>query len=149
MARPRKPTSLKMITGTNRPDRNLPEIKVDSGVPDCPKWLNAKGKKYWADVAPILEKNNLLSVCDLSIFSIHCDSMGLYIDACERIDGIDDLIDTTPQDYKVQSVITQLRNKLWDQVMKSGTAFGHSPQARSSIKAEPKKEKKANPFDGI
>tara|TARA_R110002049_G_scaffold20018_1_gene74240 strand:+ start:65 stop:514 length:450 start_codon:yes stop_codon:yes gene_type:complete len=149
MARPRKPTALKIITGTNRPDRNAPEIQVDAGIPDCPKWLNASGKKYWAEIAPILEKNNLLSVCDLSTFSLHCDSMGLFVEIAERIESVDELITMTPQGFEVQGVLIQIRNKLWDQVLKSGAAFGHSPQSRSSIKAEPKAEKKVNSFDGI
>ena len=149
MARPRKPTALKIVTGTNRKDRSAPEIQVDAGVPDCPKWLNKEGKKYWADIAPILEKNNLLSACDLSMFSMHCDSMGLFIEVAERIDGVDELMTITPQGFEVQGVLIQIRNKLWDQVVKSGAAFGHSPASRSTIKAEPKAEKKVNAFDAI
>mgnify|MGYP003665322885 FL=1 len=149
MARPRKPTALKIITGTNRADRNATEIQVDAGIPDCPKWLNASGKKYWSEIAPILEQNNLLSVCDLSTFSLHCDSMGLFIEVAERIESVDELITETPQGFEVQGVLIQIRNKLWDQVVKSGAAFGHSPQSRSSIKSEPKAEKKVNSFDGI
>ena len=149
MARPRKPTALKIVTGTNRPDRNEPEIQVTSGIPECPSWINGSGKKYWSEIAPILEENNLLSVCDLSTFSLHCDSMGLFVEIAERIESVDELITVTPQGFEVQGVLIQIRNKLWDQVLKSGAAFGHSPQSRSSIKAEPKTEKKVNEFDDI
>jgi P27 family predicted phage terminase small subunit len=147
--RPKTPKALKIVQGTYRKDQDHNEIQVDAGIPDCPKWLNASGKKYWSEIAPILEQNNLLSVCDLSTFSLHCDSMGLFIEIAERIESVDELMTITPQGFEVQGVLIQIRNKLWDQVVKSGAAFGHSPQSRSSIKAEPKTEKKVNSFDGI
>lgn len=147
--RPKTPKSLKIIQGTFRKDQDHNEIEVTSGIPACPSWINGSGKKYWSEIAPILEENNLLSVCDLSTFSLHCDSMGLFVEIAERIESVDELITVTPQGFEVQGVLIQIRNKLWDQVLKSGAAFGHSPQARSSIKAEPKADKKANKFDDI
>ena len=147
--RKRTPDALKIIKGTFRKDQAHDQIEVDVGVPDCPDWLNSEGKKYWSDVAPFLQENNLISVCDLSSFSLHCDSYGLFVEVSKRIENLDSMIDATPQGYEVQSVLVQIRNKLWDQVMKSKDAFGLSPQARSSIKAEPAKEKPKSPFDGI
>ena len=65
MGRHRKPAALKVIKGTNRPDRNEPLTLVAAGVPECPDWLVDEAKKYCDLMAPQLERGGLLSVLDL------------------------------------------------------------------------------------
>ena len=147
----RKPISnkLKLLKGTYRKDRPLDEVEMDAGMPDCPRWVNASGKEYWAETAPMLAEKGLLSPCDLSTFSLHCDSFGLFIDVSERIESIDELITRTPQDFQVQDVLFQIRSKLWTQIIKTSALFGLSIQARAGIKVEKAPEQMTNAFDDI
>ncbi|MFB3128964.1 MAG: hypothetical protein ACE1Y7_04575 [Lysobacteraceae bacterium] len=42
MSRPRKPTALKVVAGTDRPDREAPaaaELPLVSDVPPAPDWM--------------------------------------------------------------------------------------------------------------
>ena len=59
MANPRKPSSLKVIAGTDQPCRALPKdapvLPTISDVPKPPDWLpNAHAVKEWQRLAPIL-----------------------------------------------------------------------------------------------
>ena len=147
----RKPKSdkLKVIQGSYRKDRKRNSVEVDSGIPECPQWIKGEGRQYWKEIAPILHKNGLLADIDQSIFSLHCDSYGLYIQASKRIKNLETMIDSTPQGHKMQSAIMQIRNKLWEQVMKSGKEFGLSVQSRAGITLESTKENQGNPFGRI
>ena len=147
----RKPISnkLKLLKGTYRKDRPLDEVEMDAGMPDCPHWVNTRGKEYWAETAPVLAEQGLLSPCDLSTFSLHCDSFGLFVDVSERIESIDELITKTPQDFEVQDVLFQIRSKLWTQIIKTSALFGLSIQARAGIKVEKAPEQMTNAFDDI
>ena len=147
----RKPISnkLKLLKGTYRKDRPLDEVEMDAGMPDCPRWVNASGKEYWAETAPMLAEKGLLSPCDLSTFSLHCDSFGLFVDVSEKIKTIKQLTKKTPNDFQVQDVLFQIRNKLWVQIIKTSALFGLSVQARAGITIEGNEAKKANAFDNI
>lgn len=128
------PTQLKVIQGNFRKDRHAHGPRVEIGAPKCPHWLPRSAKRYWAEIAPELEKVGLISVIDSAVFVAHCDSMGRYEDVTRKLKELDALIDKTPQGYQVQSALFTVRNKLWDQVLRSAQEFGLTPAARSKIK---------------
>jgi phage terminase small subunit len=73
---PRKPSALKLVAGTSRPDRE-PEASVDlplaDSVPDAPDWLpNAHAMKEWNRLAPILHANRLLTEAGLMTLGHLC-----------------------------------------------------------------------------
>jgi len=123
-----------VLHGTFRKDRDDHGPRVPIGAPECPAWLPRLAKKYWGKIAPDLEAVGLLSVTDLGAFAAHCDSMGRYEEITKKLKRLDDLLDKTPQDYMVQSAMFTVRNKLWDQVMRSAQEFGLTPAARSKVK---------------
>ena len=66
MANPRKPTSLKVVAGTDRPCRRPESAPVEipalDHIPDPPDWLpNAHAVNEWQRLAPILTANKLLT----------------------------------------------------------------------------------------
>lgn len=134
MGRPNKPAQLHVINGTARKDRHQHGPKVEIGMPDCPVWLPKTAKKYWKQIAPELVKAGLIGVVDGAAFIAHCDSMGKFEEVTRRLKTIEDTLDETPQGYQVQSALFTVRNKLWDQVMKSSNEFGLTPAARSKVK---------------
>lgn len=136
MARGRRPepAQAKVLKGNFRGDRHSHGPAVPIGAPKCPAWLPKSSKKYWRSIAPELEKAGLISLLDSAAFAAHCDSMGRYEEITRRLQDLDDLIDTTPQGYQVHSALFTIRNKLWEQVLKSGAEFGLSPASRSKVK---------------
>lgn len=134
MGRRTKPTQLKVVGGTNRKDRDSHGPRVEIKAPKCPVWLPKAAKKYWKDIAPQLVEVGLIGVVDGAAFIAHCDAMGKYEEVTKKLKELEDMVDSTPQGYQVQSVYFTIRNKLWDQVMKSASEFGLSPAARSKVK---------------
>lgn len=137
MARPRKPTQLKVIDGGRiRNDRDAlrQQAKPELSIPDCPDWLDAKARKLWHKTAPQLVSLGLLSVIDGDIFGSYVETTAKYGEVCERIDSIEKMMATTPNGFEVQSVLFQLRNTLQKQMVALGREFGMTPAARSSIK---------------
>lgn len=93
-------------------------------------------KKYWNEVGPQLEEAGLISLLDQAAFAAHCDSYGKFEEITKKLKRLEDMVDHTPQNYAVQSVYFQIRNKLWDQVMKSASEFGLSPAGASKVKTQ-------------
>ena len=149
MGRRATPTQLKVVRGTTRPDRDQPAPQVEHKAPACPSWLPRAAKKYWKDLAPELEKAGLIGLVDGAAFAAHCDSVGKFEEVTRKLKTLEDMLDKTPQDYEVQSAIFTIRNKLWDQVIKSGSEFGLTPGARSKVKTEPAKKPEHDGWDSL
>ena len=83
MANPRKPQGLKVISGTQRPDREpaqLEQVEVLETVPAPPDWLpNAHAKKEWERLAAILVDHRLLAAADLPAFAHLCAVHGKMV----------------------------------------------------------------------
>ena len=134
MGRRREPAQSKVIKGNFRGDRHKHGPVVEIQSPPCPTWLPKSAKKYWKDIAPQLVNAGLIGIVDSAAFIAHCDSVGKFEEVTKKLKKLEDMIDETPQKYQVQSVLFTIRNKLWDQVMKSASEFGLSPAARSKVK---------------
>lgn len=84
MANPRKPTSLKVVAGTDQPCRRPEvapvELPLASEVPDAPDWLpNAHATKEWNRLAPILHGVGLLTDAGLSALAMLCALHGKLV----------------------------------------------------------------------
>ena len=145
----RKPTGLKVLEGTFRKDRDSESLIIEPGSVDCPVWLPKSAQKYWKRLAPELERVGLISVVDGAAFMAHCDSIGRFEDVSARLGEIEDMLDETPQGYIMQSALFQIRNKLWDQVVKSAREFGITPASRSAIKLPNVSKKKNSGWDDL
>lgn len=79
----KKPSSLKVVAGTERKDR-APESHVDlpvlSDVPEAPDWLpNSHAIKEWDRLAAILTANKLLTEGGLSALGMLCALHGKIV----------------------------------------------------------------------
>lgn len=130
MANPRKPTSLKVVAGTDRPDRDPPEavdLPLVSGVPSAPDWLpNAHAIKEWDRLAPILHANKLLTEAGLSalgqLCALHGKTVQLY----------------AAGEAPVASMVAQLRGLMND--------FGLTPVAQGKVRSSGEADKPGNAF---
>lgn len=130
MGNPRKPTSLKVVAGTDRPDRDPPEavdLPLVSDVPQAPDWLpNAHAIKEWDRLAPILHANRLLTEAGLSalgqLCALHGKTVQLY----------------AAGEAPVASQVAQLRGLMND--------FGLTPAAQGKVRSSGDAEKTGNAF---
>lgn len=133
MARARKPTTLKVVAGTDRPDRALAEVAelpLVSGVPSAPDWLpNAHANKEWDRLAPILHANKLLTEAGLSalgqLCALHGKTVQLY----------------AAGEAPVASMVAQLRALMND--------FGLTPAAQGKVRPNGDTEKPGNAFAAL
>ena len=150
MGRPRKPTNLKVVQGTTRPDRlTKNEPIVPLSIPKCPSFLNAEGKRYWKKTAEQLDEAGLIGSTDGAMFALHCDSFGRYEQISRGLQTLEDLVIETPNGAQQQAALWQIRNKLWEQVQKSATEFGLSPASRCKISLPEKPKQEENKFATI
>lgn len=114
----KKPASLKVIAGTDRKDRDVPDalaLPILGDVPEPPAWLrNAHALEEWHRLAPILVANKLLTEGGLTAFAHLCATHGNVVQMCAA--GM------APN----ASTLSQLRNLLND--------FGLTPVAQGKVK---------------
>lgn len=126
----KKPLILKLIAGTDRPDRASPasvELPTLFQAPAAPDWLpNAHAIKEWERLAPILVSVGLLTEASISVFGNLCALHGKLVKLWSAGES--------PTGH----MLAQYRALVND--------FGLTPVARGRVKllAETRKE---NPFD--
>lgn len=133
MSRTRKPTALKVVAGTDRPDREAPaaaELPLVSDVPPAPDWMpNAHARKEWERLAPILHANKILTEAGLSalgqLCALHGKTVQLY----------------AAGEAPVASMVAQLRGLMND--------FGLTPVAQGKVKPNGDTEKPGNAFAAL
>lgn len=134
MANPRKPTSLKVVAGTDQPCRRPESAPVDlplvDHIPDPPDWLpNAHAVKEWQRLAPILTANKLLTEAGLSALGQLCALHGKVVQLYAAGEA------------PVASMVAQLRGLMND--------FGLTPVAQGKVKAGGDETKAGNKFAGL
>jgi hypothetical protein len=69
VGRPRKPTTLRVLQG-NAGKRPLPkgEPRPPKGAA-CPKWMGVEEQNLWAELAPVFEEINCLTIADAPAFA--------------------------------------------------------------------------------
>lgn len=133
MSRPRKPTNLKVVAGTARPDRLGPpivDLPLVDNVPQAPDWLpNAHAIKEWNRLAPILHANKLLTEAGLSTLGQLCALHGKVVQLY------------TAGEAPVASMVAQLRALSND--------FGLTPVAQGKVRPNGDTQKPDNPFGAL
>ncbi|NYT25384.1 hypothetical protein H0A73_17425 [Alcaligenaceae bacterium] len=83
MANPRKPTALKVVAGTDRPDRKGADpidLPLVSDIPPAPEWLpNRHAEAEWNRLAEILHNNRLLTEAGLGPLGMLCALHGKLV----------------------------------------------------------------------
>ncbi len=115
----RKPTRLKVISGTTQPCRAIAAtvaLPAVDAVPDAPDWLpNAHAIKEWKRLAPILVANKLLTEAGTMALAHLCALHGKIVQLYAAGEA------------PAAALVSQYRNLLND--------FGIPPAAQGKVKA--------------
>lgn len=129
----KKPSNLKVIAGTNRPDREpaqTVDLPLASEIPDAPDWLsNAHATKEWNRLAPILHSVGLLTEAGLTTLGVLCSLFGKI---CQLY---------AAGESPTGHMIAQYRALAND--------FGLTPVAQGKVKASGEGTKSGGKFAGI
>lgn len=135
--RPRKPAQQKVLEGIPlRNDRDSHGPEVPLALPKPPSWLCKAAKKHWDQLGLQLVTLGLLGGVDGDVFSLHCDNMAKYEQVQEKLKDMEKWVSETPNGFAMQSAWFQIRNKLQEQIIKTGREFGLTPAARSGMRVE-------------
>lgn len=86
--RPKKPSALKELQGTARPDRANPlEPKPEVGIPDAPAWVDddPQTRALFDQVTRYVVDMNIGTRVDGLALSLLADQIGLYIELRDQI----------------------------------------------------------------
>src|SRR5690606_4309529 len=81
MAHPRKPTALKVLSGSRQPDpAPVVDLPLVSEIPPAPEWLpNKHAEAEWDRLAAILHANGLLTEAGLGPLAMLCALHGKLV----------------------------------------------------------------------
>jgi P27 family predicted phage terminase small subunit len=147
MARPTKPTNLKLVEG----NRGKRAISKSEPTPDYlidltpPSWLPEKAKQVFNELAPAFRKNGLLTEIDKEYFAQGCVGVVQFRTAVNMLG--DDLVIST-QEIKNKDGVTETKGahiNPWKIVQSMSFKlttkvfgdFGASPAARTKILINP------------
>jgi P27 family predicted phage terminase small subunit len=111
MARPPKPTHLKILAGEreDRINRNEPTPARAPIVP--PVELSDGARAVWDRLAPDLIVKHILTAWDLDMFGVFCDAVATYQE-CQQLMGRDYLVPGSVKDTLVKSPYLRIYARL-------------------------------------
>ncbi|HLI51909.1 MAG TPA: phage terminase small subunit P27 family [Thermomicrobiaceae bacterium] len=146
--RPPKPTALKLLQGTARPDRvNANEPKPGMGNIKPPAWLKGEGRKAWRWLAPALQEMNILTNADPHALALLCDAYAEYLAARAviRDEGMTYTTFSTSGSKMVRArPEVAIAADAWRRVNQMMQQFGLTPSSRAKVSAAP--EEAVDPF---
>ncbi len=147
--RPRKPTAVKVMEGTYRADRSIPDEvapELLASIPDPPEGLGDWGCREWHTVCRWLHDVGNLASTDLSLLAMYCNEIDNYwqYDALVKSKGaVFPIRDKTGQVINARrSPYTVLRREAQEQALRLASQFGFTPAARTRMMMGPMPEKK-------
>jgi P27 family predicted phage terminase small subunit len=130
-----KPTNLKLIQGTYRPDRaNLSEPKPRAVIPPCPSFLQGEARKQYQQTAKKLARMRMATELDGMALVILCQSWRECIDAWAKLEETGMLV-KSPNGYPMTNPYWAILNQAIKKVSAMLSEFGLTPGSRSRIHA--------------
>ena len=130
-----KPTALKVIQGTYRPDRANPsEPKPRAVIPPCPKFLQGDARKQYRKTAKKLARIGLITELDDMALAMMCQAWAEYLEATEQVKKSGMLV-KSPNGFPVLNPYLIAANQALKKVRSLLAEFGMTPGSRSRIQA--------------
>ena len=141
MARPRKPTQLKLINGTLRPGRANPdEPKLPFAIPDPPPYLSADERDAWEMFSASLTNLRIGSAADFAALEVLACNWATAQRMREVVRREGDTYETTtPQGCSMVRPRPEvaIANKADAMVLAMLSRFGLTPSDRSRVSSAP------------
>lgn len=130
-----KPTALKVLSGTLRPDRANPrEAEPRRRLPACPSVLQGEAQREWRRVARKLFDAGLLTEIDGPALMGYCLAYARLLDAEEKLREYGSVV-KAPSGYLVHSPYLAIANRALEQMRSMLVEFGMTPSSRSRVLA--------------
>jgi P27 family predicted phage terminase small subunit len=133
------PTAILNARGSWRGKKNKDEPVMDATAPQCPDWLDAQAKAYWAEIAPMLSEGKVLRRIDRAALARYCQLLARWRRCEEFIAKHGDTYPIKDDAGHVKGVkeFPQVRraSDLSAQLCRLEAEFGMTPSSRSRVVA--------------
>lgn len=151
MARPRKPSHLKVVSGTARKDRtNGAEPEAPKGAPDAPLWLSSRAAEIFHGLCATIDGMGYLSTADQSVIAMAASRLEEVEIATARVEDEGRTYDTTSATgdrmIRPNPMVAQ-RSEAMRHAHALLSELGLTPAARSKVSAGKKVDD--NPFRAL
>lgn len=139
MSRPRKPSALKLVAGTERADRrngNEPEPLLLNDL-EPPAHLRPNSAAVWRELAPMLRRAQVLTEMDVLALELLCDNVADYRQARAERDGSLVVLSSKGSQMLDQLLIAQQACAKRAEVLMG--RFGMDPVSRSRVMVDPQR----------
>lgn len=151
--RPPKPTAVKVLEGTYRPDRAHPnEVSPEllAQIPNPPDGLGDWGQREWHTVCRWLHTVGNLAATDLSLIAAYCNEIDNYWSYDGHVKKSGAIIAIKNKDGLVVKVqknpYAALRKDSLGEALRLASQFGFTPAARTRLVMK-EEEKEVDEFD--
>jgi P27 family predicted phage terminase small subunit len=128
-----KPTVVEMMEGRPGHRRiNSNEPQPRNVAPKCPKHLDARAKKEWQRLVPILLRMRLLTKADGIALETLCQTYSTMLKAQEKLHEVG-ILYKSPSGYVMQSPLLNIVGGCVDTLTKLSREFGLTPASRSRL----------------
>ena len=131
-----KPTPLKVLGGTARPDRvnaAEPRFRIPERTPRPPAFLTADAAEIWRDLGKLLREAGLFTVVDRYALAMFCVVAARWMEAERKLQMVS-LVLTAESGNLYQNPWLHVANKAWGQMRQMLSEFGLTPAERSRLK---------------
>ena len=167
-----KPSALKVLQGTDRPDRRRPEPQFALGLPEPPKHLDAVALRRYREVGAMLLKQGVMTEADMGILAMYAESWSNWIAASHEVraerklqKAIESAWDALPDMDDAQAALGRRLLKLERRALaespsvkrqreeklmldRLGAQMGLSPSMRAKVQVAPQ-ERAVDPMEAL
>jgi P27 family predicted phage terminase small subunit len=137
MAKPRKPTRLRLVTGgRTRRHHVAEEVQPDPTMPSPPAWLQGHGLKAWNEVARPLHTLGVFTSLDRDILAAWASATGMVAEAQEQLNQMPEgnrLLLKSKRGRPLVNPLVGVIQKAQKDAIHYGNLLGLSPSARASL----------------
>ena len=138
MPRVKKPTELKKLQGTFRPDRDQETgVNLPDNMPYCPSFLSDTARAEWRRIAGQLHKAGILKSVDRAALAAFVDAYGRFADLTEELRH-EPLTFTTKTGYMSPNPKVKMATTAKSDMLKWAAQLGLTPSARGRLVLENK-----------
>ena len=129
------PTNLRLIRGTDRPDRMNPdEPVVPVTVPDPPDHLTDDEKAVFLTRAKMLAGMRVMSDVDVDALAMYAVSFCRMVRADKKVHEQGEVL-LSPKNYPIQNPNLAIANKARDECRRLLAEFGMTPSSRTKVRS--------------
>lgn len=140
MPRPRKPTAIKRLLGTYRPDRANPsEWTPPAGAPPMPPGFSAVQAKEWRRLVRLLVEAGVATVVDGEVIEAYVRAVVTARDA-EAVWQRDGMVIPGSDNQPKAHPAIRIARQSWDAAHRLGASLGLDPSSRARLEVPPKEK---------